>query len=107
MVETGRCGCTNWSGVLPATRYEVSNNWSCGWKSSKRTARRPAQPRVQRQPLLSLITAPAGKPARRALPEHLPRETETHAPKQSKCDCGGELRKLGEDVSEVPEYVRA
>ncbi len=24
MVETGRCGCTNWSGVLPATRYEVS-----------------------------------------------------------------------------------
>src|SRR6266700_3967164 len=34
-----------------------------------------------------LITAPAGKPARRALPEHLPRETETHAPKQAKCDC--------------------
>ena len=52
-----------------------------------------------------LITAPAGKPARRALPEHLPRETETHAPKQAKCDCGGELRKLGEDVSEVLEYV--
>src|SRR5205823_5094725 len=82
-----------------------SNNWSCGWKSSKRTARRPAQPRVQRQHLLSFITAPAGKPARRALPEHLPRETETHAPKQAKCDCGGELRKLGEDVSEELEYV--
>src|SRR5438552_1415173 len=27
------------------------------------------------------------------------------APKQAKCDCGGELRKLGEDVSEVLEYV--
>ena len=42
---------------------------------------------------------------RRALPEHLPREIQTHAPKQAKCDCGGELRKLGEDVSEVLEYV--
>src|SRR5437870_2678249 len=52
-----------------------------------------------------LITTPAAKPARRALPEHLPRETQMHAPKQAKCDCGGELRKLGEDVSEVLEYV--
>ena len=52
-----------------------------------------------------LITSPAVKRTRRALPEHLPRETQTHAPKQAKCDCGGELRKLGEDVSEVLEYV--
>ncbi len=59
----------------------------------------PAESPTATPPIL--ITAPAGKPARRALPEHLPRETETHAPKQAKCDCGGELRKLGEDVSEV------
>src|SRR3989442_8389992 len=52
-----------------------------------------------------LITSPAVKRTRRALPEHLPRETQTHAPKQAKCDCGGELRKLGEDVSEELEYV--
>ncbi len=53
-----------------------------------------------------LITTPAAKPARRALPEHLPRETRKHEPKQSACpDCGGQLRKLGEDVSEVLEYV--
>jgi transposase len=53
-----------------------------------------------------LITSPAAKPARRALPEHLPRETRKHEPKQSACpDCGGQLRKLGEDVSEVLEYV--
>jgi transposase len=52
-----------------------------------------------------LITTPAAKPVRRALPEHLPRETQAHAPKQVRCDCGGELRKLGEDVSEVLEYV--
>jgi transposase len=45
---------------------------------------------------------------RRPLPGHLPRKTQTHVPKHSACpDCGGELRKLGEDVSEVLEYVSA
>jgi transposase len=48
------------------------------------------------------------KPARRPLPEHLPRQTETHQPEQESCPaCGGELSKLGEDVSEVLEYVPA
>jgi transposase len=48
------------------------------------------------------------KPARRPLPEHLPRQTQTHVPKHSVCpDCGGKLRKLSEDVSEMLEYVRA
>jgi transposase len=46
------------------------------------------------------------KPARRPLPEHLPRQTQRHEPKDSTCpDCGGELRKLGEDVSEMLEYL--
>jgi transposase len=46
------------------------------------------------------------KAVRRPLPEHLPRQTQTHEPKHSACpDCGGELRKLGEDVSEMLEYV--
>jgi transposase len=46
------------------------------------------------------------KPVRRPLPEHLPRQIQTHVPKQSACpDCGGELRKLSEDVSEMLEYV--
>jgi transposase len=46
------------------------------------------------------------KPARRPLPAELPREVETIAPKQEVCpDCGGTLRPLGEDVSEVLEYV--
>jgi transposase len=54
-----------------------------------------------------LISTPA-KPARRPLPEHLPRQTQTHAPKESACpDCGGALSKLGEDVSEILEYVPA
>jgi transposase len=50
----------------------------------------------------------AKKPARRPLPAALPREIETIAPKQEACpDCGGKLRPLGEDVSEVLEYVPA
>lgn len=50
----------------------------------------------------------AVKPARRPLPEHLPREVLTHMPDHEACpDCGGKLRLLGEDVAEMLEYVRA
>jgi transposase len=50
----------------------------------------------------------AAKPARRPLPEHLPREVRTYPPKQKACpDCGGKLQPLGEDVSEILEYVPA
>jgi transposase len=48
------------------------------------------------------------KPARRALPDHLPRETRRHEPKETVCpQCQGELRKLGEDVSEMLQYASA
>jgi len=48
------------------------------------------------------------KPVRRSLPAHLPRQTQRHEPKESACpDCGGELHKLGEDISEMLEYVPA
>jgi transposase len=51
--------------------------------------------------------APNAK-SRRPLPEHLPRETRTHAPAEPVCPaCGGTLKKLGEDVSEVLEWVPA
>ena len=57
-------------------------------------------------PLL-IISTPV-KPARRPLPDHLPRQTQRHEPKESACpDCGGALSKLGEDVSEMLEYVPA
>jgi len=50
----------------------------------------------------------AQRPGRQALPQHLPREVKTYEPKVDACpDCGGHLRKLGEDVSEVLEYVPA
>ena len=48
------------------------------------------------------------KRKRRPLPEHLPRETHTHMPAEEACTaCGGQLCKLGEDVSEMLEYIPA
>jgi transposase len=53
-------------------------------------------------------SAPANQRKRRSWPEHLPREKQRHEPKQKECpDCGGRLRLLGEDVSEILEYVPA
>jgi transposase len=49
---------------------------------------------------------PAAQPARKPLPAELPRETETVSPKETACpDCGGTLKPLGEDVSEMLEFV--
>ena len=46
------------------------------------------------------------KRARQPLPAHLPRETHKILPKQEACpDCGGTLKPLGEDVSEILERV--
>jgi transposase len=50
----------------------------------------------------------AARPVRRPLPDHLPREVRKCLPKQEACpDCGGKLKHLGEDVSEILEYVPA
>jgi len=58
--------------------------------------------------LLPSWGATTAKAARRALPDHLPRQTRRHDPKETVCpQCQGELRKLGEDVSEMLEYVPA
>jgi transposase len=51
---------------------------------------------------------PAAKPTRKPLPDHLPREPHVHQPHTGSCtcpDCGGTLRALGEDVSEMLEFV--
>jgi len=45
------------------------------------------------------------KPARRPLPETLPREIVEHAAPCARPQCGGTLRPLGEDVTEVLDYV--
>ena len=48
------------------------------------------------------------KPTRKPLPDHLPREPHVHEPTTGSCncpECGGKLRALGEDSSEMLEYV--
>jgi transposase len=55
---------------------------------------RPSAPAVERI-----------KPVRKPLPAHLPRESVVHQGSCSCPQCGGELQRLGEDVSEVLEYV--
>lgn len=45
---------------------------------------------------------------RRPLPDHLRRDVHIHLPKQKNCpECGGTLKKLGEDISEMLEYIPA
>jgi len=58
------------------------------------------------------LTPPTAPPPRtvsrrKPLPEHLPREVHVHQPESQCSGCGGQLRQLGEDVSEVLEYVPA
>jgi transposase len=45
------------------------------------------------------------KPARRALPEHLPREEIVHPGACACPQCGGVLRKIGADVTETLDYL--
>ena len=45
------------------------------------------------------------KPKREPLPPELPRETQTLSAGEACSDCGGRLKKLGEDVTEELEYI--
>jgi transposase len=76
---------------------------------SNRKEKEPTAPEAMAIPTSVIpLTATAAKPTRRALPDHLPRETRLHEPKEKVCPrCQGELRRLGEDIAEVLEYVRA
>jgi transposase len=65
-------------------------------------------PPPEQQPAATNAVPPATQPSRRILPEHLPREVQTHEPEPQSCPtCGGTLKKLGEDVSEVLEWIPA
>jgi transposase len=59
-------------------------------------------------PLKASTSAPESRPARKPLPDHLPREPHVHEPTTGSCncpECGGTLRALDEDSSEMLEYV--
>ena len=62
---------------------------------------------VQAMALPATVQALIEKPYRKALPEHLPRQIEVHEPACTCPNCGGAMRKLGEDVTEVLDYVPA
>jgi transposase len=65
----------------------------------------PAQPPAIETSSSEPVSSPK---KRRTLPDHLPREIQTHVPEQHSCpECGGTLKKLGEDVSEILEWVPA
>jgi transposase len=49
--------------------------------------------------------APKGKPRRKPLPGHLPRNETTLSPGDACVECGGSLKTLGEDVTEELEYI--
>lgn len=52
-------------------------------------------------------SVPKQKPIRRPLPAHLPRERVVHEAACTCSDCGVPMRRIGEDVAEVLEYVPA
>ena len=57
---------------------------------------------------ISRAAKPRRRPARKPIPEHLPREVVTHLPAHNCCpDCGSMLRQFGEDVSEQLERIPA
>ena len=66
----------------------------------------PAQESAQ--PSNTRRTASAKKPSRRPLPAHLLRVTKVYEPEHQSCpQCGGALQKLGEDISEVLDFIPA
>ena len=69
-------------------------------------ASRAQQAAASPSPMAASAVNRATKRPRMSLPAHLPRETHKILPKQEACpDCGGALKPLGEDISEILERV--
>jgi transposase len=64
-----------------------------------------APPQPDEPPAPTGEEPPRRKPARKPLPEALPRDVVEHAAPCACPKCGGSLRPLGEDVTEVLDYV--
>jgi len=91
-------------------------------RKSEKVARQIEQLELQLEGLEAIRTAQVQRPEkepstktarpnptkRRTLPAHLRREVYTHLPEEEDCpECGGILRKFGEDISEMLEYIPA
>ena len=69
-----------------------------------------AQETASRSPAFATLVEQAleaKKPARRPLPDHLPREDVAYPAACACPTCGGALRRIGEDVTETLDYVPA
>jgi transposase len=67
-----------------------------------------AEPAAPKQNPVDEKASPARSTKQRSLPKHLRREVHTHHPEEKNCPkCGGKMRKLGEDISEMLEYIPA
>ncbi len=64
------------------------------------------QPAREIQPIESAAPT-ATSSVRRSLPSHLPRQSIEHTPSCTCSTCGSDMTKIGEDVSEMLEYVPA
>lgn len=56
-------------------------------------------------PISTTVEDTGPKPARRPLPDHLPREEVIHPGPCACPSCGGKLRRIGSDVTETLDYV--
>jgi len=79
-------------------------------QSGEKRTDAPPEPAVaaedSTQPAPDRKVVPLTRRASRELPAHLPRETVVHSPATCSCPaCGSAMRKLGEDVSEMLDFV--
>ena len=93
--------------LLGAADPAASSNSNCGsrsWKPAK--PKRSAKAAAEDRPL---PIREADRPKRKPLPDHLPRQEIVHEPEHDGAApvpaCGGDMARLGEDVTEVLDYV--
>jgi len=61
--------------------------------------------RAAEEPVASHDTVPTNRPVRKPLPDHLPRHDHVLEAGEACEDCGGRLKRVGEDVTEELEFV--
>ena len=59
----------------------------------------------QLQPPVAAVPQAKQQPKRQSLPAHLPRREIRHEPESTTCQCGCQMKRIGEDVAEKLDYV--
>jgi len=59
----------------------------------------------QLQPPAAAVPQAKQQPKRQSLPAHLPRREIRHEPESTTCQCGCQMKRIGEDVAEKLDYV--